>query len=77
MVCGQLGFKGNNNYICRFCFNEKYIGYKNKDSREKIEDAFNNDKELLRKLRCDELNCETSVIRDEIMEATKNSQNQL
>lgn len=39
-VSGVLPFDKNTTHICRFCFNERYIGYKNEDSKAKISEYF-------------------------------------
>jgi hypothetical protein len=51
---GKLKFANRSTHICRFCFNEKYIGYCNEDPYEKIELCYNTDKGQFKGFHCDE-----------------------
>ena len=58
-ICSALPFRASKE-ICRYCFNEKYIGYKNENTEEKILEAFSNPtKEDVESFGCKEKDCIT------------------
>jgi hypothetical protein len=56
-VHGVLPFKGNDKEICRCCFNEKYIGYKNEKLDEEVKDYYKMFPTDINKFKCDETDC--------------------
>ena len=76
-ITGVLPFKDNEEKICRLCFNEKYIGYTNKDMDNKIRDYFNADNIFdqvllynifikMTKFKCDQEKCKSTIILKEL-----------
>jgi len=78
-----LPFKRNTEHICRFCFNEKYIGYQNKNNenieyrskrvKERITTVFLNNKgnEDIMNFKCDEEDCEAMKVKKSIFPINK------
>ena len=63
--CAQyavLPFKNNDEYICRFCFNENYIKYGNKKVERKITEALKFSPQQFDNFRCDMKHCKTTQI---------------
>jgi hypothetical protein len=61
-VSGILPFVDNRKSICRFCFNEKYIGYKDEKIIEKVELAYEKNRNSFDKFKCDETSCLTKRV---------------
>jgi Putative phage abortive infection protein len=57
-VHGVLPFKENARSICRFCFNERYIGYQNEDAIGKLEAEYSTHPEHFEGFSCSE-HCRT------------------
>jgi hypothetical protein len=58
---GILPFLNNRNSVCRFCFNEKYIGYKNEDLDKSIKKCLEKDSTAFDNFNCSETNCKTTI----------------
>lgn len=60
-IVGTLPFVNNDKKICRYCFNRKYIEYKNVDAKRKIKEYFSTE-ERRKSFDCDEVGCRTKRV---------------
>jgi len=58
-VSGVLPFENNEKSICRLCFNEKYIQYKNENKDKEIKKYYSKHKNKINSFKCDEKSCKT------------------